>query len=145
MNYRPEVILSWKVCVPSTDEFNLILSKIEAIVDNVEAIYDYSSPPKFGKINPDQLLKIEVDCDEDPETFVLFVCPTSDGDFPYSQKDSKVSFGMYEVVDSTIARSNDADFNTGRRELGVGFDYVLGEINSEYTKLGNSCFYYRYL
>ena len=57
MNYKPEVVVYWRVCVPSTDEFNLIISKIEAIVDNVAAIYDYSSPPQFGKISPAQLLK----------------------------------------------------------------------------------------
>ena len=145
MNYRPEVVIRWQVCPPSDSEFAQIKDKIEAIIDNIEDVYDYSTPPRKGTIHPCQLMKIVVDCDDDPEAFDLYVCSTSDGEFAYRQKDSKNSFGAYEVLTEAAARFNDHDFNCGRPELGDHFDYVLGEVNSEYTKLGESDFYYRYL
>ena len=145
MNYRPQIELYWQSCPPTAREVCQIERKIDAIVDNVTAIYDYSDPPRTNVINPCQLLKICIDLDDDPTSFELHVCPTTVGHFPYEIPDSKVRYGIYEVLDEEAARFNDADFNAGRPDLGKGFDYVLGEVNSEYTKLGNSEFYFRYL
>lgn len=120
---------------PSSDMFdeehrvstlNTIYDKIKAIINNLDKLCDYDI--EAGKYTKDNVRYVEVDLEWQFDEF--FIAPEDEDNIE-----------VIEVVTKEIAESNDKDWLRSY-ELD---EYRVGEVNSNYKKLGDSDYYYRFL
>jgi hypothetical protein len=115
--------------------------KVHALVDNLTALADYSDPPRTGRIDANCVRYISVDFFDDPAAFEVHTMQPCFAEMGYTDGGHD-EYAIYEVVTRDEAIINDTEYN---ETLGNIEDYKVGEINSNYSKLGDSRYYYRAL
>ena len=115
--------------------------KIHALVNNLEELEDYSDPPHKGRIDANCVRYISVDFFDDPAAFEVHTMQPCFAEMGYTDGGHD-DYGTYEVVTRDEAIINDTEYN---ETLGNIEDYKVGEVNSNYKKLGDSGYFYRIL
>jgi gamma-glutamylcyclotransferase (GGCT)/AIG2-like uncharacterized protein YtfP len=107
--------------------YDEIFNKAQALIDNLDELQDFDI--EKGSITADGVDRIEIDVQNQLDEFFIYM------------NEKRQASESIEVVTKEIAESNDKDWLSC---YGID-DYRVGEVNSDYKKLGDSEYYYRFL